>query len=315
MKKIKKLFATPAKAALTILCLAAIIGVIGAGSAFAAGTVAQGTSIGAENAANFAFADAGVDPAAAEAVHTEFDFERGQFVYEVDFIAEGTKYEYLIKASDGSVVKKEMEIFRADGSNFTAAAQITADDAKDIALKDAGLSASDVTFTKEKLDLDDGVSVYDIEFYTSSYEYEYEINAAAGSIRSRDVEPLKTVGNAGNAGNSGSTGNGSAGSTDQGNAGNVTGAGGNGGASGSSTGEYIGVDSAKSIAVGHAGFAVSDVTFSKAKLDREDGYMVYEVEFYKDGMEYEYTINALTGAILEHDLELHDSHEHHDCHD
>ena len=31
--------------------------------------------------------------------------------------------------------------------------------------------------------------------------------------------------------------------------------------------------------------------------------MFYEVEFYKDGMEYEYTIDAATGEILDFELE------------
>lgn len=69
---------------------------------------------------------------------------------------------------------------------------------------------------------------------------------------------------------------------------------------------YIGVDKAKSIAVSHAGFSLSEVTFSKAKFEDDDGYMVYEVEFYRDGREYEYTIDASEGTILEHESELDD---------
>ena len=65
---------------------------------------------------------------------------------------------------------------------------IGADKAKSIALKDAGLSSSSVTFTKAKLDREDGVRVYEIEFFTSDKEYEYEINASSGKIRDKDVE-------------------------------------------------------------------------------------------------------------------------------
>ena len=57
-------------------------------------------------------------------------------------------------------------------------------------------------------------------------------------------------------------------------------------------------EEAKTIAVNHAGFSVSDVSFSKTKLEKEHGTMVYEIEFYKDGMEYEYEINAETGEII-----------------
>lgn len=69
---------------------------------------------------------------------------------------------------------------------------------------------------------------------------------------------------------------------------------------------YIGVDKAKSIAVSHAGFSLSEVTFSKAKFEDDDGYMVYEVEFYRDGREYEYTIDASEGTILEYESEQDD---------
>lgn len=63
------------------------------------------------------------------------------------------------------------------------------------------------------------------------------------------------------------------------------------------------VEEAKAIAAGHAGFSVSDVSFSKAKLEKEHRMMVYEIEFYKDGMEYEYEINAETGEIIKYEEE------------
>lgn len=66
------------------------------------------------------------------------------------------------------------------------------------------------------------------------------------------------------------------------------------------------MDKAKSIAVGHAGFSVADVTFSKAKLENDDGYTVYEIEFYKDAVEYDYTVNAATGAVMEFDSDYND---------
>ena len=90
MKKIKEFFNTPKKAVISCAVVAGCLLVLGTGSVFAASTIAETTSIGEAAAQNFAFADAGVDPAAAYVDRTEFDFERGQFVYEVEFIAEGT---------------------------------------------------------------------------------------------------------------------------------------------------------------------------------------------------------------------------------
>lgn len=138
MSNIKNLFATPRKAVLSSLCILAILAGIGVGTVFAAGAFAESSAIGAENAQKFAFADAGVDPAAAQVIRTEFDYEQGQFVYEVEFIADGAEYEYWIRSTDGAVVKKEQEVIFSDGSSATAVAQITLDEAKNAALADAG---------------------------------------------------------------------------------------------------------------------------------------------------------------------------------
>ena len=72
-----------------------------------------------------------------------------------------------------------------------AGAVETIDAAKAAALADAGLAESDVTFTKEKLDWDDGIAVYDIEFLTADTEYDYEIDAATGAVLDKSAELLR----------------------------------------------------------------------------------------------------------------------------
>ena len=42
------------------------------------------------------------------------------------------------------------------------------------------------------------------------------------------------------------------------------------------------------------------------ELDDEDGKLVYEVEFKSNSMEYDYEIDAASGAILKHEAELDD---------
>ena len=61
---------------------------------------------------------------------------------------------------------------------------------------------------------------------------------------------------------------------------------------------YIGRQAAIRVALAHAGFHESNVRRLKCELDREDGVMVYEVEFKKDGFEYDYNIDAKTGTIV-----------------
>lgn len=63
MKKIKSFFETPKKAVLSCLCILAAIALVGVGTVYAVRAVSRGNSIGTQSAQNFAFADAGVDPA------------------------------------------------------------------------------------------------------------------------------------------------------------------------------------------------------------------------------------------------------------
>ncbi len=64
----------------------------------------------------------------------------------------------------------------------------------------------------------------------------------------------------------------------------------------------ISKERAKEIALDHAGYEESEVRFVKAKLDRDDGRYEYEIEFRADGnIEYDYSINAVNGKIVEVD--------------
>lgn len=158
------------------------------------------------DAAEAAFKDAGLTKDDVTIYKQGTDFENGREVYVVEFLQEGkTKYEYEIAADDGSIVFHEQEMWEKEddyeyqgllhpetaqeeksGEN---AGEITKADAKRIALEDAGLAEQDVTIKKCKLDFDDGVKMYDVEFRNAEgYEYEYEIDAATGKILDKDVE-------------------------------------------------------------------------------------------------------------------------------
>ena len=69
---------------------------------------------------------------------------------------------------------------------------------------------------------------------------------------------------------------------------------------------HIGHAKAKSIALNHAGVSENEAYDMDIELDDEDGILVYEVEFKSGNMEYDYEINAATGAILKHEAELDD---------
>lgn len=73
--------------------------------------------------------------------------------------------------------------------------------------------------------------------------------------------------------------------------------------------KYISSSKAKSIALKHAGRKSSAVRFVKVKRERDDGRMIYDVEFRLRNnrrYEFEYEIDAKTGRILEWDEDYDD---------
>ncbi len=75
----------------------------------------------------------------------------------------------------------------------TPAATVTAEQAKAIALKNAGLTEQEVRFVKNQLEYDDGILQYDIEFVKGQTEYEYDIDAATGAIISVDIDIVHSI--------------------------------------------------------------------------------------------------------------------------
>lgn len=84
------------------------------------------------------------------------------------------------KQSQNKVKDNKKEI---DQNSF-----ISKDEAIEIALNKINLSVSDVTLKKAKLDEDDGLWIYEVEFYHNRTKYEAEILATYGTIISWDVD-------------------------------------------------------------------------------------------------------------------------------
>ena len=72
------------------------------------------------------------------------------------------------------------------------------------------------------------------------------------------------------------------------------------------TAQDIGHAKAKSIALNHAGVDANTVYDMNIKMDAENGAIIYEVEFKSGNIEYDYEIDATTGAILKHEAEVDD---------
>lgn len=60
-------------------------------------------------------------------------------------------------------------------------------------------------------------------------------------------------------------------------------------------------EEAQKIALTHAGFTADQVTGLHVRFEVDDGVPEYEVDFIQDGWEYDYTIHADTGDVLDFD--------------
>lgn len=218
-----------------------------------------------EQAKAIALDHAGLSDSAVHFVKVEFDYERGIPVYEVEFYVENTEYDYEINANTGEIISIDQEIegFRPS-TDSTTGEYLPEEQIKEFALNHANVRAEDAQFAKIKFDFEKGIAVYEVEFYTSNMEYDYEINATTGEILSFDQEMESN-----RLPDSSTNG-----------------------------GTLISEAEAKAIALNHVNLTEEDVSFLNVKLDYDDGIQEYEVEFQVGRVEYEFEIHGTTGAIL-----------------
>ena len=76
--------------------------------------------------------------------------------------------------------------FDADVAAISSAAALTREQARDLALEQAGLSADQVTRLEVEYDADDGAPRYEVSFHYDGWEYDYEFHAETGELISYD---------------------------------------------------------------------------------------------------------------------------------
>ena len=143
-------------------------------------------------------------------IRTETDIDNGVEKYDIEFYYENKEYDYEINAANGEIIEYDYDVenynipTKEDSNNIVNNQQsnnidgnqqlnpyetsITVEEAKEIALKHANLTSSQVSFVKSEFDFDDGVKKYDIEFYYNNREYNYEIDANTGIILSYEQD-------------------------------------------------------------------------------------------------------------------------------
>ena len=188
-----------------------------------------------------------------------FEFDLDDKKYEIEIRHNSTDYEFEMNAMDGEILEMDPELDDDDRDASEDEDLIGRDEAVRIAKEKAG--GGEVT--EFEYDRDDGV--YEIELMHEGYEYEFEIDAYTGEILVMEEEYD---------GDDDDDDDDDDDPSDQ-------------------EGDVIGRDAAVRIAKEKAGGG--EVT--EFKYDMDDG--VYEIELVHDGYEYEFEMNAYTGAVIE----------------
>ncbi|MCD8122798.1 MAG: PepSY domain-containing protein [Clostridiales bacterium] len=241
--------------------------------------------IGIDAAKETALDAAGLESGQVTFTTAGLDNKNGIFYYRVEFQDNDVAYSYDIDALTGVIIEERLpeesavnEPSSAEGSDKVTSSGVSPTDtsisngsiseseAKAIALSAAGLTEDAVTFTKVKQDEEDGIPVYDIEFFTDDKnEYDFDIRIEDGAILSYEFET-------------------------------------HGGhqpvALGSGT---ISLENAIEIVLARVpGAAASDVSI---RLDEHGGRQTYKGELIYNNMEYEFRLDAYSGSVLEWEAE------------
>ena len=199
MKKFNKL-GKSLIGAVTVSCMLFAAGMTGVpyyGSTFVAKSKVSKSykatkKITADEAKRIALAHAKLAEKDVTFVKVELE-DNNRYEYDVDFYSGNLEYDYEIDAVSGAILSadRDIENYVIPTQSSTAAAntqtsEISVERAKQIALSHAGFGSA--RFKKAKLDYENGVKVYEIEFKVGNLEYEYDINVSNGAIISSSVE-------------------------------------------------------------------------------------------------------------------------------
>lgn len=234
-------------------------------------------------AANIAAEDAAISA-------TTLNEVAGSSCYKVEFTSGDYAYAYTVNAETGAVMEMssqeknavdtqaqtETTAPAADSATTQSSAAATAQTvtgtvdeemAQKIALEHAGVKATDATITKSKLDYEGRRQVYEIEWYAGGKKYDYEIAVDTGEILSSAYDE-KTSG------------------WSVSNSSNVT----------------VSEADAKQTALGRVSGATEKDIY-EWEFDYDDGRPEYEGKIIYGGTEYDFTIDASSGAVIEWETE------------
>ena len=138
-------------------------------------------------AQEIALAHSGVKAADATITKSKLDYDDGRQVYELEWYANGAKYDYEIAVATGEIVNSGYEAKTVVGTGNSAT--VSEATAKQTALaRVSGAAASDIY--EWKLDYDDGRPEYEGKIIYGGTEYDFTIDATSGTVTEWDAETL-----------------------------------------------------------------------------------------------------------------------------
>ena len=138
-------------------------------------------------AQEIALAHAGVKAADATITKSKLDYDDGRQMYEIEWYANGAKYDYEIAVATGEIVNSGYEAKTVVGTGNNAT--VSEATAKQTALaRVSGATEKDIY--EWKLDYDDGRPEYEGKIIYGGTEYEFTIDATSGTVTEWDAESL-----------------------------------------------------------------------------------------------------------------------------
>ena len=203
-----------------------------------------------------------------QSTHLTFESLVGLSINELNLLANSSA------AQDKAVQSAGETAIRSTGS-ASQSGYIGVETAKQAALSHAGVTEDQLISLECDYDYEDGRMVYEVEFETAQAEFEYDIDAATGTILKQEREekgqPVQTTPDP-----------------------TQTSTPGGGQESGLLTWQQ-----ARDAAYARAGVSAGQVVDLSWDSDEDDGRLVYELEFETAGAEYECKVDGVTGAVLE----------------
>ena len=190
--------------------------------------------------------------------------------YEIEFTDVEYKYEFKIDSRTGRIINFEKDLITKQSPSkddkVSNSIEMDKDEAKEIALNYLELKEKDVTFTKSKIDRENGKTIYELEFFDEEYEYEINVDIKTKEIAKYSKEPIKS--NTSNSNN------------------------------------YISKDKAKKLVLEHSKLSEENIIWHKVELDIDYNIKTYEIEFFSNNLEYEYEVDAINGNILKYEVDF-----------